>query len=63
MRFGAFFRENDAHRRDEDRNGHLGVRNGDRKAGAGLIMLNGSPARSSSIQNHSAIERPALRIR
>jgi hypothetical protein len=42
---------------------HLGVRNGDRKAGAGLIMLNGSPARSSSIQNHSAIERPALRIR
>jgi hypothetical protein len=41
----------------------LGVRNGDRKAGAGLIMLNGSPARSSSIQNHGAIEWLALRIR
>jgi hypothetical protein len=41
----------------------LGVRNGDRKAGAGLIMLNGSPARSSSIQNHGAIERLALRVR
>jgi len=40
-----------------------GVRNGDRNAGAGLIMLNGSPARSSSIQNHGAIERLALRIR
>jgi hypothetical protein len=42
---------------------HLGVRNGDRKAGAGLIMLNGSPARSSPIQNHGAIERLALRVR
>jgi hypothetical protein len=41
----------------------LGVRNGDRNAGAGLIMLNGSPTRSSSIQNHGAIERLALRIR
>jgi hypothetical protein len=62
MRFDAFFAKMLRIAAAAKRNGASRLRKNVRIAGR-PVMLNGSPTRSSSIQNHGTIEPLALRVR